>query len=322
MSTTPNLDLPEMAGNTFQPSVPYNEAMKRLDAIVVLVIEDMGLVTPPTTVSGDVGKRWIVPTGATGDWAGHATDIALCTAPGLWLFLDPGYAWRAWILLNNTTSLNKYYRFNGTTWVDDSAGGGVSEAPSDGKLYGRKNETWTEVPASGSGTVKSVNGESPDGSGNVALPAADVPYDHASSGLSATNVQTAIDQLASASPAAPSQSIVVACSDETTALTAGVAKVTFRNPYASAFTITHVKASLTTAQGGGSLLTVDINEAGTSILSTKLTIDNTEKTSETAATAAVVSDASIAADAEITVDIDQVGDGSAKGLKIYLIGHL
>lgn len=115
------------------------------------------------------------------------------------------------------------------------------------------------------------------------------------------------------------QSIILAASDETTALTAGVAKVTFRMPYA--FTVTGVRASLTTAQTSGSLLTVDINEAGTSILSTKLTLDNTEDTSVTAATAAVISDASLADNAKITIDIDQVGDGSAKGLKVTLIGY-
>ena len=114
------------------------------------------------------------------------------------------------------------------------------------------------------------------------------------------------------------QSIVVAASDETTALATGTAKVTFRMPYA--FTLTSVRASLTTAQSSGSIFTVDINEGGTSILSTKLTIDNTEKTSTTAATAAVISDASLADDAEITIDIDQIGDGTAKGLKITLIG--
>jgi hypothetical protein len=115
------------------------------------------------------------------------------------------------------------------------------------------------------------------------------------------------------------ESIVVAASDETTALTAGTGKVTFRMPYA--FTVTAVRASLTTAQTSGSIFTVDINEAGTSILSTKLTIDNTEKTSTTAATAAVVSDTALADDAEITVDIDQIGDGTAKGLKVMLIGR-
>lgn len=113
--------------------------------------------------------------------------------------------------------------------------------------------------------------------------------------------------------------IIVACSDETTALTSGNGKVTFRMPYA--FTLTGVRASLTTAQTSGSILTVDINEGGTTILSTKLTIDNTEKTSTTAATAAVISDTALADDAEITIDIDQIGDGTAKGLKITLIGY-
>jgi len=113
--------------------------------------------------------------------------------------------------------------------------------------------------------------------------------------------------------------IMVAASDETTAITAGTSKITFRMPYA--YTVTAVRASLSTAQTSGNIFTVDINESGASILSTKLTIDNTEKTSVTAATAAVISDTSLADDAEITIDVDQIGDGTAKGLKITLIGY-
>jgi hypothetical protein len=112
--------------------------------------------------------------------------------------------------------------------------------------------------------------------------------------------------------------IQVAASDETTALTTGTAKVTFRTP--CAITVTSVRASLTTAQTSGSIFTVDINEGGVSILSTKLTIDNTEKTSTTAATPPVISDTALADDAEMTIDIDQIGDGTAKGLKVTIIG--
>jgi hypothetical protein len=112
--------------------------------------------------------------------------------------------------------------------------------------------------------------------------------------------------------------LVVAASDETTALTTGTAKITFRMP--RAVTLTAVRASLTTAQASGSIFTVDINEAGTSILSTKLTIDNTEKTSSTAATPPVISDTALADDAEMTIDIDQIGNGTATGLKVTLIG--
>ena len=112
--------------------------------------------------------------------------------------------------------------------------------------------------------------------------------------------------------------IQLACSDETTALTSGTSKITFRSPVA--FTLTGVRASLATAQASGSIFTADINQNGTSVLSTKLTIDNTEKTSVTASTASVISTSAIADDAEITIDIDQIGNGTAKGLKITLIG--
>lgn len=114
--------------------------------------------------------------------------------------------------------------------------------------------------------------------------------------------------------------IPIAASDETTAVSTGTAKVTFRMPFA--MKVTAVRASLTTAQTSGSIFTVDINEGGTTILSTKLTIDNTEKTSTTAATPPVISDADLADDAEITIDVDQIGSGTAAGLKVYLIGYV
>lgn len=119
---------------------------------------------------------------------------------------------------------------------------------------------------------------------------------------------------------APTQSFIIAASDETTALTTGTAKATFRMPFA--FTVTEVRASVTTAPTTSGTLTVDINEGGTSILSTKLTIDVTEKTSESAATPPVISDSSLADDAEMTIDIDAISGGATEaGLKVYIIGY-
>lgn len=134
----------------------------------------------------------------------------------------------------------------------------------------------------------------------------------------AAELAAAITALTTSIATKAPKDLVIACSDETTALTAGTAKVTFRMPYA--MTVSAVRASLATTQTSGSILTVDINDSGATILSTKLTIDNTEKTSTTAATAAVISDTALADDAEITIDIDQIGDGTAKGLKVTLIG--
>lgn len=113
-------------------------------------------------------------------------------------------------------------------------------------------------------------------------------------------------------------SVSIAASDETTDLTTGTAKATFRMPFA--LTLTEVRASVTTAPVG-STIEVDLNEGGVSILSTVISIDANEKTSTTAATPPVISDSNLADDAEITVDLDQVGSTTAgAGLKIYLIG--
>ena len=112
------------------------------------------------------------------------------------------------------------------------------------------------------------------------------------------------------------ETLIIAASDELTEITTGTAKVTFRMPFA--MTLSSVRASLTTASSSG-LPTFDINEGGTTILSTPITIDVGEKTSTTATTAPVISDTVLADDAEITVDFDVAGTG-ATGVKIYLIG--
>lgn len=111
------------------------------------------------------------------------------------------------------------------------------------------------------------------------------------------------------------ETIQIACSDLTTDITTGTTKAYFRMPYAA--TVTDVRVSLLAA-GTATGLTVDINEDGTSILSTKLTTDATEKTSETATTAAVISDSALADDAEITIDFDAVPT-SGQGVIVTLI---
>jgi hypothetical protein len=110
--------------------------------------------------------------------------------------------------------------------------------------------------------------------------------------------------------------LTIAVSDESTAITTGTAKVTFRAP--CAMTLTSIpRASLSTASSSGNP-TFDINEGGASILgANKLSIDSGEKTSTTAATATTLADTTIADDAEITIDVDTAGTG-AKGAKVTL----
>lgn len=115
--------------------------------------------------------------------------------------------------------------------------------------------------------------------------------------------------------------IQIPLSDETNSLTTGSAKYTFRMPYN--MTLTEVRASVNVAPSGSTII-VDINQSGTSILSTKLSIDQNEKTSLTAATPAVISTSALVNDAEITLDIDQVGSAgtTGKGLKVLLKGTI
>lgn len=117
--------------------------------------------------------------------------------------------------------------------------------------------------------------------------------------------------------------IGLAASDETSDNTASstTPKVTFRMPHA--MTLTGVRCSLTKA-ATGALFIVDIHEGGTTIMSTnKLSVDASETTSTTAATAPGITDSSLADDAIIEVFIDQVGtttDNTGEGVKVWLIG--
>jgi len=111
--------------------------------------------------------------------------------------------------------------------------------------------------------------------------------------------------------------ILIAVGDESTPITTGTAKLTFRMPFA--ITLDAIpRASLTTASSSG-LPTVDVKENGTTIFSTLLSVNANQLTSTTASTPAVLSDTSLADDAQMTVDITIAGTG-ATGLKLLLRG--
>jgi hypothetical protein len=96
-------------------------------------------------------------------------------------------------------------------------------------------------------------------------------------------------------------------------------KFHMRAPFA--FTVTDLKASLHTASSSGAP-TFDVNKNGTTIISTKLTVDATEKTSATAAAAyafsATAADRAFAADDEVSIDVDVAGAAGTKGAVVYV----
>lgn len=178
----------------------------------------------------------------------------------------------------------------------------ISALPADASLSGTEVIPCSQAGATGSITVDQIAA--------FALADALVP---------ANNLSDVANAATAGANIRPVESLIIAVGDETTAITTGTAKVTFRMPYP--FTLTEILGDLVTAQASGSTFTVDVNEGGVSILSTKLTIDNTETDSDTAATPAVISDATLARRALITIDFDQVGDGTAKGFKLTFVGH-
>jgi len=121
------------------------------------------------------------------------------------------------------------------------------------------------------------------------------------------------------------ESFIVACSDETSDLTTGT-KVTFRMPYA--FTITSVKASLTTAASSdeeGQKTIIDITNSGNSIFSgdIKLNIDTEQTTSATATSTPTLNEDTTGCsnDAEIKITINNVLSTPGAGLKVAIIGN-
>lgn len=218
-----------------------------------------------------------------------------------------------WNLRSNGGSINAA----ATLVLDDATGDQVDIAGNTtitAVTLAEGREVWCRF----TGTPQITVGASLVGNGggaNITLAAGDIVRFR---GYAAGVVRFTVFRVSGQSVVASSEPevIVVSVTGETTVLTTGTAKRTFRMPFAMA--LSEVRASLTTASSSGAV-TVDINEGGATILSTKLTIDANEKTSTTAATAPVISDAALADDAEMTIDIDGAGTNAA-GLKIYLIG--
>jgi len=92
--TTTKLLLPYILAAQAQKHVTHNEALRLLDGLVQLSVLDRDLTAPPG--SPNDGDRYIVASGATGDWAGWDLNVALFT-DGAWLRLPSRTGWRVWV---------------------------------------------------------------------------------------------------------------------------------------------------------------------------------------------------------------------------------
>ncbi len=109
MTTTANLGLTLLAAAQSQKHVTMNEALVLLDATVQLSARSRTVTAPPGTLPD--GARWIVPSGATGGFAGHDAALAVAQDGGL-SFLTPRAGWLVWVEDEAIQLV-----FDGTHWV-------------------------------------------------------------------------------------------------------------------------------------------------------------------------------------------------------------
>ncbi|MBY0610684.1 MAG: DUF2793 domain-containing protein [Beijerinckiaceae bacterium] len=89
------LALPYLAAAQSQKHVTHNDALRMLDVLVQLSAKSASLAAPPSTPAD--GDRYIVPSGASGAFAGQAMKIA-AYQDGAWNFFSPSAGWIAYVL--------------------------------------------------------------------------------------------------------------------------------------------------------------------------------------------------------------------------------
>ena len=94
MTNTPHLGLPFIEGSQAQKHVPHNEALRKLDALVMLAAIDRDLAAPPDEPAD--GARYIVKAPGSGAFAGKGDQVAVYDG-GAWLFYAPRAGWTCYV---------------------------------------------------------------------------------------------------------------------------------------------------------------------------------------------------------------------------------
>lgn len=138
---TPNSGIPYVPENTTDPAAGLNLALNVIDALLQTAVIDMDLTAPPGSPSD--GDLHIVGAGATGAWTGEDGNLARYVSEGaFWQFYEAGTQVK--LILNLYDGGIHAYLSGAWSLV-----GGLSDAPSDGSNYGRKDGAWEVVSGSG-----------------------------------------------------------------------------------------------------------------------------------------------------------------------------
>ena len=106
---TANLALPYILSNQAQKHVTHNEALRRLDGLVQLIVQSEG-ATPPGSPAE--GQCFAVASSTTGAWSGRPSMLALFEDGG-WTFLTPRTGWIGWF-----ADVDRQKIWSGSAWLD------------------------------------------------------------------------------------------------------------------------------------------------------------------------------------------------------------
>jgi len=109
MSDTLHLALPYVAAAQAQKHVTHNEALRILDALVMLAVDDRDLSSPPSSPAE--GARYLVRTAGSGGFAGKDNQIAHFR-DGTFSFHVPQAGWIAYVADEGITVV-----FDGSDWM-------------------------------------------------------------------------------------------------------------------------------------------------------------------------------------------------------------
>jgi hypothetical protein len=110
MDTTPNLSLPYLQANQSQKHVTLAESLQTLDAVIHIAVPDASSDTPPASPAE--GERAVIGDSPTGDWSGHAGELAQYV-DGAWRFHVPQRGW-----LCHVISSGRILVFDGASWLE------------------------------------------------------------------------------------------------------------------------------------------------------------------------------------------------------------
>lgn len=159
--SSPRLSLPWLMPAQAQKHVTHNEALERLDILVMCVLQASAAETPPG--SPEEGQLWGLGPAPTGAWAGQGGRMAAFQGGG-WLFFDPAPGWQAW-----DAGAGAARRHDGTAWVDPLTG--TSPEGLDGLGIGTSPDGVNRLAVAGAATLLTHGGAGHQVKVNKAAPA-------------------------------------------------------------------------------------------------------------------------------------------------------